>query len=85
MQTPPTLEVLLGGGQGSAGAKLAVARALHRYITETGRFRDSRLSADAAPFVPANGAVGVNDGHDLQVDGNSNNDGPDLHVDGSRT
>ena len=80
VQTPPTLEVLLGGGQGSAGAKLAVARALHRYIAETGRFRDSRLRADAAPFVPANGADGVIEaGRDLQVDGNSDNDGPELH------
>ena len=82
VQTPPTLEVLLGGGQGSAGAKLAVARALHRYIAETGRFRDSRLSADAAPFVPANGADGViDDGRVLQVDGNRNNDGPELQLD----
>ena len=61
-----------------------MARALHRYIAETGRFRDSRLSADAAPFVPANGADGVRAGLDLQADGSSSRDDePDLQIDGS--
>ncbi len=53
LPTPPTIEVVLGGGRGSKTTKLAIARALHRYIAETGRFRDRRLNPDAAPFIPA--------------------------------
>ena len=53
---PHTLEVLLGGGRARAATRLAVARELHRFIAETGRFRGRRLNPDAAPFEPAGGA-----------------------------